>query len=312
VSVFTVLDGVIDVTNQRLTFSGGVAAAPNILSGSTGTFATGAGDEDSFQFSVNVGTRTNANGVTPSGTMTLTLTGSVGFGFLTDPATDTAGTCSTGGIGAAAATALTTGGTAVGTSALSAVTSCTGLQVVIPTVGAGAYSVSLGRGDTGYTSATATAFADQSFTSLISLDMGTISTRRANVSASPAAGAWTLNGTTVNIPYMPINSNIDLLVNIANRSTQTGTITFTAWNANGTPCTGSLGTVVSNGNTSVGATLRSALQACTGTGWSGATRATVQLVMPTPRATTAVNTSFSTTDGKSRSVVVNDTNGYRN
>jgi hypothetical protein len=51
--------------------------------------------------------------------------------------------------------------------------------------------------------------------------------------------------------------------------------------------------------------------ACTGTGWAGATRATVQLVIPTPRATTAVNTSFSATDGKSRSIVVNDTNGYR-
>jgi hypothetical protein len=308
VSVSTILDGVIDVQNNRLTFASGTGPS-DILNGATG-FTAPAGDEDTFQFSVNSLGRTNVGSVVPSGTMTITLTGSVGFGFLVDPATDTAGSCSVTGIGAVAATAVVGGNAVAGTASPSSATACTGVNVVVPTIGAGQYTVALGRGATTYTATTATAFTEQTYSSAITLAMGS-STRVASVQSSPSAGAWTINGTTVNIPYLPLNANIDLLVNIANRSTQTGAVTFTAWNANGTSCTGSLGSITANANMSVGSVLKTALLACTGTGWAGATRATVQLVIPTPRATTAVNTSFSATDGKSRSIVVNDTNGYR-
>jgi hypothetical protein len=299
----TVLDGVIDVQNNRLTFASVGAGKANLLTGAAGLTAP-ANDEDSFAFSINVdGTRTNVAAVT--GTMALTLTGSVGLGFLIDPVADTGGTCSLTGAGAATAT------TSVGVAAtVATVNSCGGLSVIVPTVAAGLYTVSLGRGATSYTTANATVFTEQTYTAAVALQMGTTA-RPSAVSGSPAAGAWTINGTTVNIPYLPVNANIDLIVNIANRSTQSGPVTFTAWNASGTACTGTLGSVTANQNMSVGSTLKSALLACTGTGWAGATRATVQIVVPTPRATTAVNTSFSASDGKSRSVVVNDTNGYR-
>jgi hypothetical protein len=309
IAIATVFDGVIDVTNQRLTFASGVGP-DDLLTGATGFTGTN-GDEDSFRFSVNVGARTNANGIAPTGTMVLTLTGSSGFGFLVDPTTDTAGTLSVGGIGAAAATAVLTGGASAGPTSVSAVNSTT-LRVTVPTVAGALYTVALGRAATEYTAVTASQFSDQTFSAAVSLAMGTGTTRTASVGSTQAAGAWTLNGTTVNIPYLPINPNIDLVVNISNRSSQTGPVTFTAWNANGTSCTGNLGTVGANENMSVGSALKNALLGCTGTGWTGATRATVQLVMPTPRSTTAVNSSFSASDGKSRSIVVNDTNGYRN
>lgn len=296
----TVFDGVIDVQNNRLIFASGSGPLSNL---------GGAADaQDSFAVSINVDTtRTNVAAVT--GTMALTLTGSVGFGFLVDPVTDTAGTCSIGGNGAATASSPIGG---VASTGIATANSCTQVVVVVPTVAAGSYTVTLGRGaaTAGLTTANSTVFSEQTYTSAVALSMGT-GTRLASVNGSPAAGAWTINGTTVNIPYLPVNANIDLVVNIANRSSQTGPVTFTAWNASGTSCTGSLGSVTANQNMSVGSTLKSALLACTGTGWAGATRATVQIVIPTPRATTAVNTSFSASDGKSRSVVVNDTNGYR-
>jgi len=300
VSSNTVFDGVIDVQNNRLVFASAEGPS-NVL----------AGDEDSFAFSINVdGTRVGVNSgalTAISGTMSLTLTAGTSFGFLTDPLTDTAGTCSIGGNGAVTATPI------AGAPTITVNSGCTAISVTVPTVAAGAYSVALGRGaaNNTLTTANATAFAEQSYTSAVALSLGTGS-RLASVSGTPNAGAWTINGTTVNIPYLPINTNIDLVVNIANRSTQTGAVTFTAWNASGTSCTGTLGSVAANANMSVGGALKTALQACTGTGWSGATRATVQLVIPTPRATTAVNSSFSASDGKSRSIVINDTNGYRN
>jgi hypothetical protein len=303
VSTNTVFDGVIDVQNNRLTFAS--------ASGPLNRLAGDATAEDSFAFSINVNTnRVGVNGgalTDIAGTMSLTLTAGSSFGFLTDPLVDTAGTCSIGGNGAVTATPI------AGAPTISVNAGCTAITVTVPTVAAGAYSVSLGRGalNSALTTANSTAFAEQSYTAAVGLSLGT-GTRLASVSGAPNAGSWTINGTTVNIPYLPINANIDLIVNIANRSTQTGAVTFTAWNASGTSCTGSLGNVTANANMSVGAALKTALQGCTGTGWAGATRATVQLVIPTPRATTAVNSSFSASDGKSRSIVVNDTNGFRN
>jgi hypothetical protein len=306
VSGNTVFDGVIDVQNNRLTFASG-SGPLNVLGGD----ATGV---DSFAFSINVDdTRVGIDGTTvasaavTAGTMSLTLTAGTSFGFLVDPVADTAGTCSITGNGAVTASPIT------GTAVTTVNAACTAITVTVPTVRSGVYAVSLGRGaaNSTLTTTNSTAFAEQAYTANVALSLGATATRLASVSGTPSAGAWTINGTTVNIPYLPINSNIDLVVNIANRSTQTGAVTFTAWNASGTSCTGSLGNVTANANMSVGGALKTALLACTGTGWAGATRATVQLVIPTPRATTAVNSSFSASDGKSRSIVVNDTNGYR-
>ena len=303
VSGNTVFDGVIDVQNNRLVFASGQGPL-NVLGGD----ATGV---DSFAFSINVDTTRNTAGnaavstTNTVGTMVLTLTAASNFNFLIDPTADTAGTCSITGNGAVTATPIAGAPTTTINSA------CNAITVTVPTVAAGAYAVSLGRGaaNATLTTANSTAFGEQSYTAAVALAIGT--TRQATVSGTPNAGSWTINGTTVNIPYLPIGATTDLVVNIANRSSQTGAVTFTAWNLNGTSCTGNLGSITANQNMSVGATLKTALLACTGSGWSGATRATVQIVIPTPRSTTAVNTSFSLNDGKSRSVVVNDSQGYR-
>lgn len=254
VSTNTVFDGVIDVQNNRLTFASGEGPLNNLGGSTTGV--------DSFAFSINVNTArvgTDGNPVSGvTGTMVLTLTAANSFGFLTDPVADTAGTCSISGNGAVTATP------AAGTAAITVNSTCSALTVTVPTVAAGVYAVSLGRGavDSSLTTTNSTPFAEQAYTAAVALSMGTGS-RLAAVSGAPSAGSWTINGTTVNIPYLPINSNIDLVVNIANRSNQTGAVTFTAWNASGTSCTGNLGSVGANANMSVGAALKSALLACT-------------------------------------------------
>jgi hypothetical protein len=134
----------------------------------------------------------------------------------------------------------------------------------------------------------------------------------ATIASGTAAGSWTLNGTTVNIPYVPISSSINLSVLMANRSAQTGTVTFTAWNASGTSCTGTLGTINPTSQASFGSSLRAALQACTGTGWAGASGAVVQLLATTPSADTEVHSAFTTLDGASRQVLINSTQGRGN
>jgi len=280
----TVFDGVIDVQDDRLTF-----ASNNDAAGLLG------GEHDVMAISLNrASTHTMIASVV--GSMVITLTAGSSFNFLAEPGTTT---CDFDGTGSA--TASTTGAGAT----ITANTACSVLTVNIPTVAAGLYQVALGR-DGAVTTATASALVEQGYTAAVSANI--FETRVSTVNATPAAGAWTINGTTVNIPYMPRNANIDLVVNIANRSTQTGEVTFSAWNADGTLCTGSLGNVGANANMSVGAALKTALLACDGAGWATATRATVQIVSPTPASTTLVNSSFSLSDGKSRQLVINSTN----
>lgn len=284
----TILDGVIDVQNDRLTFASNDNGL-DLLDG----------DDDAFAISLNVAsTHTMVTSVT--GSMVITLTAGTSFGFLAEPGASLA-SCDISGTGASTAI-----GVGVAADVHSVNTACTVMTVNIPTVAAGLYSIGLGRSTLTPTLATSTAFVEQSYTASATASIA--GSRVTTKTATPAAGAWTINGTTVHIPYLPRNANIDLIVNISNLSTQTGEVTFTAYNANGTACTGSLGNVGARSNMSVGGALKTALLGCTGTGWDTATRASVQLVSPTPNASTRVNSSFSTTDGKSRQIVINSQN----
>lgn len=290
------LDGVIDVQNNRITFAS-----------NTDTAATGLTSVDQFSFSLNRAILTApTGGASVTGTMVLTLTAGTSFGFLQDPDGQTgAGSCSvTLGSGQAAATALAIGGlgTTIAVSPTSG--SCNVMTVTMNTVGAGTYVVDLGRSGNA-TTTVSTPYTQQSYTASVALTSGTVSL----ASGTPSGGSWTINGTTVNIPYVPISSTANLQVFVANRSNQSGAVNFTAWNASGTSCTGSLGTIDAQANASFGSALKTALQGCTGTGWSGAARATVQITTPTPSTQTAVHSAFSVSDTVSRGIVVNDTNG---
>jgi len=300
VSVAKSLDGVIDVQGGRLSFESGGAetAAPLSTSGLV----------DRFAVSVNRTSRTQYTSVL--GSLSVTLTAGTSFGFLVDGTAD--GSCSIdAGSGRALATVSPVAGT---TSALAhsaggtSSGSCKTLTATFETIGdGGTFAIYLGRTAATPTSVN-TAFADQSYTVAATTSTTARAVSVGSITSGTAAGSWTLNGTTVNIPYLPLTTS-SVQVFVANRSAQSGEVTFSAWNASGTSCTGSLGTIEANANLTLGATLKAALLACTGTGWTGAARATVQLSMPTPSATTSVHTGFSATDSTIRATVVNDTNG---
>ncbi len=302
VAVSQNLNGIIDVSSNRLSFA---TSDANFTGGNTFN------SYDTFSFSVSnlaasQGTPVDAGATT---TMTLTLTAGTSFAFLQEPDGQTgAGSCTVSvGTGQAAATATAGSGTITVAPTSGA---CNVLTVSFNTVADGTYTVALGRATTTAPTATnSTIFEPQSYTAGLTMGAGSVSL--ASIASGTAAGSWTLNGTTVNIPYVPLSSSVNLQVFLANRSTQAGSVTFTAWNASGTSCTGTLGTLNANSTGSFGSTLRAALQACTGTGWSDASRAIVQILSTTPSASTEAHTGFSTADSVSRQLMINDASGRR-
>lgn len=285
------LDAVIDVQSGRITFA----------SNTENPAANGFNSADQFSFSINrVAGLTAPTAIT--GTMVLTLTAGSSFGYLADPGD---GSCSVAaGNGQAGATAVgLSGATTVSVSPTSG--TCNVLTVTTSTVAAGLYTVALGR-TANATAAVSTPYTQQGYTASVALTSGATSL----ASGTPTAGSWSINGTTVNIPYVPVGA-ANLQVFVANRSSQTGAVNFTAWNASGTSCTGTLGTIDSNANGSYGTALKNALVGCTGNGWAGSStgRATVQIVTPTPSTSTTVHSAFSVSDTVSRGIVINDTNG---
>jgi hypothetical protein len=126
-------------------------------------------------------------------------------------------------------------------------------------------------------------------------------------------GSWTTNGTTVKIPYMPINttpgaSKLDPIIVIGNRSSTVGTVTVTAINARGQSCSGSLGTIDGNSTKSFGGLpLRNVLNACTGYNIAAGESLSISLVATLASDTTDVFTGYNADTG--RVTVVNSTNG---
>lgn len=54
------------------------------------------------------------------------------------------------------------------------------------------------------------------------------------ITSGLASGAWTLNGASVIIPYMPYSDNASQIIYLTNTGTQTGDITVTGFESNGT------------------------------------------------------------------------------
>jgi len=129
------------------------------------------------------------------------------------------------------------------------------------------------------------------------------------------AGAWTSNGSTVYIPYMPVNtvaaSRIAPVVYITNRSSVTGPATATMVNESGVECTASLGTIAGNRTTNVSNLINDAVKACYNTSSAAEAaghRLSITIEASLPSASTEVYSAF-TVGGTSRVSVVNSSNG---
>jgi hypothetical protein len=97
---------------------------------------------------------------------------------------------------------------------------------------------------------------------------------------SNSAGAWTYNGFTTFINYMPYGSNITQIIYAANRGSNTGAITVSARNTAGTACSFSAGTLLGNRVTQLSGTIKGGLEACYGVGFTDKVSMTVSAVVP--------------------------------
>jgi len=131
------------------------------------------------------------------------------------------------------------------------------------------------------------------------------------------AGLWDSNGSTVNIPYMPVNtvaaSRIAPVVYITNRSQVSGPATATMRNEAGVECTASLGTIEANRTTNVSNLINDAVKTCYNTSSAAEAaghRLSITITASLPSADTEVYSAF-TVGGTSRVSVVNSSNGAK-
>ncbi len=126
-------------------------------------------------------------------------------------------------------------------------------------------------------------------------------------------GSWSSNGTTVKIPYMPINTTagtakIDPIIILSNRSSVTGTVTVNIVNARGESCTGTLGTISGNSTKSFGGSpLRAVLAGCSTYNTANGEQMNISLTATLPAGSTEIFTGYNADTG--RVTVVNDANG---
>lgn len=134
-----------------------------------------------------------------------------------------------------------------------------------------------------------------------------------------AAGNFTLNGSVINIPYLPYGNSgtsaITQSILITNTSTLAGAVTGTARNQAGVLCNmGTVGTAAAQSVTNISAGINAAIASCYGTAGvitgTEPQRIYMDLVSNTDQGSTFVNATYNV-GGNSRVQVTNDSNTFR-
>jgi len=291
-TVLSVFNGEIDVSTSRLAFTNGTADA---------TSGAVVGSRDTFAFSIAAVAVDKTAASVANGSVSVSITAPSGWSFLD---TNSDGIIDTSGSADAVIS------TSVGGASSVTLASGNALTFTVNTLAAQTITLTVGR-----TNATAagTAFEAQTFSSTgISMKAGSA----AALVQSATPGTWSLNGTTVQVPYLPYGTSIDQNIRINNRSTQSAGVTVQARNAAGTLCAASTltgVTVSANQVKDISAQVKDYVNNC----FSSATdapnhRVSLSITTNLPSAQTEVYTGFtvnSTTTGPSRVTVVNSSNG---
>ena len=123
------------------------------------------------------------------------------------------------------------------------------------------------------------------------------------VGSAVASGEWTLNGATVNIPYMPYSPTASQVVYVSNAGTQTGDISVTAFDDSGNMYDlGVIATANANTVTKLAPTITTALLAA---GFDGNGRVSITVTVNAPADDITVHASFNI-GGSSRAYVITD------
>jgi len=291
VTLTSAFDGEIDVSTGRLTFAAGANTSSAVL---------GSGDRVAFS----IANESGAVAAATAGSLSVSITAPSGWAFLD---TDGNGVIDT----AVASTGAIDG---VGPASLAGdvtLSSSTVLRYTSNTLNGGSHIITVGRKTTANAG---TAFEAQTFSSTgVSVAAGSAA---AAVVSALNPGTWTLNGTTVQVPYMPYGSSIDQVIRVNNRSTQSAGVTVQARNAAGTLCaatTLSGVTIAANQVKDIAADVKTYVNNCFSAAADAPNhRVSLSITTNLPSAQTEVYTGFnvnSTTTGPSRVTVVNSTNG---
>lgn len=119
-------------------------------------------------------------------------------------------------------------------------------------------------------------------------------------------GVWSLNGSSVHIPYMPYGDNITQVINLNNAGTQTGDISVEAIDRTGTkygPIV--IGSAQTGRQVALAESIKNAL---IGAGMPANERASITLVTNVPAADVTVYSAYNV-NGTGARIVVNDSNG---
>jgi hypothetical protein len=127
------------------------------------------------------------------------------------------------------------------------------------------------------------------------------------VAADTSAGSFTLNGSAVNVPFLPYGTGLSRIVYLTNRSAQTGSISFSAIaDGESTACTSfASGTAKANGVTFLTQLIDDGITACYGANFGG--KVAVTITSNTPAASTEVFSGYNRNG--SITSVVNSSNG---
>jgi len=283
-SVVKSLAGVVDVEKARYHFAADDTNAASTL----------AGNESQLVVSLGNATAGVLSGQALVRDVTIRVVGAGGGFTWLDDTSSGFGTCASSDLTAGNAQAvLANSGVGGGVAAVPSL-SCDTLSYVISAASGqftgGLVTIALGRADAN--TATTGAYdrvipAPQSYTTSIDFSYYQSSVLAATTVtelASTSAGSFTLNGSTIYVPFLPYNSSTTRTVYLSNRSDQAGGVSFTAI-ADGTQtaCASSNFPAISakaNGVTLLTSAIDAGIAACYGANYDGKVSLTIVASIP--------------------------------
>jgi len=120
------------------------------------------------------------------------------------------------------------------------------------------------------------------------------------------AGAWDLNGASINVGFMPYTAGTSRILNLTNRSSQTGAVTVSAINESGVACPAfSVGSIAATSILNISGAVDTGIRACYGASFEG--RVALSLVANIPGTQAELYSGYNRNG--SLSTVVNSSNG---
>jgi len=283
-SVVKVLAGVVDVERARYHFAADDTSAASTLAG------------NESQLVVSLGNATSA--VSPVGmasvaAVTVSVTGD--FTWLDDQSSGF-GTCAAGDLTGGNGQAVLVQASGV---AQAGSLNCGTLSYVISGSAAGEFTgglVTIAMGKTNAATAAAGTYdrtipAPSSYSTSVAFSYFSSGTAATALSATElagttSAGSFTLNGSTIYVPFLPYNSSTTRVVYLTNRSDQSGGVTATAVaDGSGAACPSfSVATAKANGVTLLTAGIDAGIRACYGADFDGKVALTIVSNIPGGKA----------------------------